>query len=471
MNAPAEAVPTVLQGHFKGIAVVIDDMVHEEEAIKVIVQAIEDAGGHVVKLNDLPHDTADLENFTGAAFFILDWNLVELGQGVQAPEGFAEDQVRRKVDFLRRLREHRHAPVFIFTKEEPESVREALLPHADIFQDGTSNILIRKKADVGRDVYRVLNEWAEQLPSVLALKSWERANDKAANSVFKDLYDREHLWPVFMWKMFKEDELIPADELGRLITRLVASRMDAPEIDLDSFLTGLDAQFTEDPERYRVSLMAVLEGERFLRKEKLDPDNFSTGDVFLEVNSQTKEETYYLNLRAECDCIKRSGRDPGSMHLLRGRQVDTINVDPKFGNVQEQDNEGIVFAMYEGKHIRFGFATHLKVQAFNATFKANRIGRLLPPFLTRLLERYAAYSHRPGIPRVPSALLPAQAIVEGESGVVCELPEAITEKYERHVMPIAEPPPHAAEASSEVASGRRTRAPKAQQAGKPRRPG
>jgi len=426
LPAPAEAVPAI-QGHFKGIAVVIDDQVHEENAIKVIVKAIEDGGGHVVKLQDLPADTADLENFTGAAFFILDWNLVELGEGVKAPEGFAAAEVNRKIEFLRRLREHRHAPVFIFTKENPETVRDALRPHADIFQDGTSNILIRQKGDVGENVYRVLNEWADQLPSVLALKSWERANDKAVNSVFKDLHDREHLWPVFMWKMFKDDELIPADELGRLITRLVASRMDSLAIDLDAFLDGLDAQFTANPDRYRASLMAVLEGERFLRKEKLDPDNFSTGDVFREVNSQTNEATYYLNLRAECDCIKRSGRDPGSMHLLRGREISTIKVDPEFGNVQEQDNEGIVFAMYEGKHVRFGFAKHLKVQAFNATYKANRIGRLLPPFLTRLLERYAAYSHRPGIPRVPSALLPAQTAVEGAGGVVCELPEQAVE--------------------------------------------
>ena len=428
MNAQAEVVPAVIQGHFKGIAVVIDDMVHEEDSIKVIVEAIENAGGHVVKLKDLPPNAADLENYTGAAFFILDWNLVELGQGVKAPDGFLEQEVRRKVDFLRRLSEHRHAPVFIFTKEDPEVVKEALLPHEDIFRDGTSNILIRRKAEVGRDVYRVLNEWAEQLPSVLALKSWERANDKAVNSVFKDLHDREHLWPVFMWKMFKEDEVVAADELGRLITRLVASRMDAPAIDLDSFIEGLDAQFIADPERYRASLMAVLEGERFLRRDKLDPENFSTGDVFVEENPQTRDKTYYLNLRAECDCIKRSGRDPGSMHLLKGRQVDTVKVDPKFGNVEEQDNEGIVFAMFEGKHIRFGFASHLKVQAFNATFKANRIGRLLPPFLTRLLERYAAYSHRPGIPRVPSALLPPQTVVEGENGVVCDLPEKPDDK-------------------------------------------
>ncbi|MET4730669.1 hypothetical protein ABIE09_004489 [Lysobacter enzymogenes] len=423
MNAPAEAVPVVLQGHFKGIAVVIDDKVHEEDPIKDIVQAIENAGGHVVKLRDLPHDTADLENFTGAAFFILDWNLIELGEGVAAPEGLANAEVIRKVEFLRRLREHRHAPVFIFTKEEPDTVKEALRPHADIFQEGTSNILIRRKADVGQDVYRVLNDWAAELPSVLALKSWERANDQAVNSVFKDLHDREHLWPVFMWKMFKEDGLIPNDELGRLITRLVASRMHAPNIDLTPFLEGLDDQFTAEPMRYRASLMRVLEGERFLRNDKLDPDNFSTGDVFVEVNGQG-EKTFYLNLRPECDCIKRPGRNPGGMHLLRGRSLDAIKIDPTYGNVQEQDNEGIVYAMYDGEHVRFGFANNIKVQNFTADFKNKRIGRLLPPFLTRLLERYAAYSHRPGIPRVPSALLPQQVIAEGGNAAACELPEA-----------------------------------------------
>ncbi len=421
MNAPAEAVPVVLQGHFKGIAVVIDDQVHNEEAIKIIVQAIEDGGGHVVKLVDLPHDAADLENLTGAAFFILDWNLVELGEGVTPPEGFAAAEVDRKIGFLRRLREHRHAPVFIFTKEDPEVVKQALQPHADLFQDGTTSILVLQKGDVGQNVYRVLNDWAEQLPSVLALKSWERANNKAANSVFRDLYDREHLWPAFMWKMFKEDGLIPADELGRLITRLVASRMDAPKVDLDAFVEGLDNDFAADPNRYRASLMAVLEGERFLRKEKLDPDSFSTGDVFVTTNDG--KETYWLNLRAECDCIKRSGSTPGKMHLLRGRVLDTIKVDPTYGNVQEQDNEGIVFAMYEGKHVCFRFASDIVPQKFNAEYRGYRIGRLLPPFLTRLLERYAAYSHRPGIPRVPSALLPPQRLVEGDTGVVCEVPE------------------------------------------------
>lgn len=195
------------------------------------------------------------------------------------------------------------------------------------------------------------------------------------------------------------------DELGRLITRLVTSRMQAPKLNLDPFLAELDERFKTKPDSYKAALMKVLESERFLRKERLDQESFSTGDVFVETNAQGKE-TYYINLRAECDCIKHPGRSPGSMHLLSGYEATDIDVDPTFGQVHEQHNEAIVFAMYEGKHIRFGFKPPLKLKEFTATWRQNRIGRLLPPFLTRLLERYASYFQRPGIPRVPSALVP-----------------------------------------------------------------
>jgi len=36
----------------------------------------------------------------------------------------------------------------------------------------------------------------------------------------------------------------------------------------------------------------------------------------------------------------------------------------------------------------------------------HRIGRLLPPYLTRLQQRYSAYLQRPGLSRIPRAALP-----------------------------------------------------------------
>lgn len=80
-----------------------------------------------------------------------------------------------------------------------------------------------------------------------------------------------------------------------------------------------------------------------------------------------------------------------------------------------------MFALVDGKHVTFNFKKDLRVQAFNSTWRGYRVGRLLPPFLTRLLERYAAYSHRPGIPRVPSALVQTVPRSEDDRGVIGEL--------------------------------------------------
>ena len=100
------------------------------------------------------------------------------------------------------------------------------------------------------------------------------------------------------------------------------------------------------------------------------------------------------------------------MFLLKGQPIADggLTFIPGAGAVAERDNEAIVYAMYEGTHVRFRFLEDIKIQkwAGQSGWKNKRIGRLLPPFLTRLLERYAAYSHRPGLPRVPTVLLPPE---------------------------------------------------------------
>lgn len=416
MNAPSPEVvineiATVVQGHFKGIAVVIDDEVESEAEIGGIIQAIKDAGGHVITMKALPDVATDLDNFAGAAFFILDWNLTGERHGVKLSEALEADELRQKVEFLTKLQDSRHAPVFIFTNEDPDTVREALDAS---YPEGSAHILIEQKGAVGSRVYEILNEWAKGRPSVLTLKSWEQENRRAINAVFKDLHDKNDHWPVFLWQMFKADHVLAPDELGRLITRLVTSRMQAPTLDLDPFVAELDERFRTEPDSYKAALMKVLESERFLRKERLDSESFSTGDVFVETNAQGKD-TYYINLRAECDCIKHPGVSPGHMHLLSGYEATDIDVDPTYGQVHEQHNEAVVFAMYEGKHIRFKFKPPLKLKEFTPTWRQQRIGRLLPPFLTRLLERYASYFQRPGIPRVPSALVPLPPVATTEN--------------------------------------------------------
>lgn len=398
---------TVDQGMFKGVAVVIDDGVEQgEQDILTIIDSIKQGGGHPVVLSKLPSGQDDLDNFANVSFFIMDWHLHGLPADVKIPETLRDQVVKDNLAFLKRLSKHRHAPVFIFTNEDPDVVMEALSSDPDLhFNGDESHILVKRKTEVGREVYKVLNEWASDVPSVIALKAWERNHTQALNALFVDFYNRSSLWPVMLWHSYTLDGVAPAEELGRLITRLVASRMMPPDINLESFSSRVEQAQQQDGERYRKALIQVLEGERIVPHNRLDPNNAAPGDFYEEtVNGVVK---YRLNVRAECDCVVRSGNRNPKLYLLKGKVLqgeDLTNViNSSLGNLVEKDNEAIVYAMYKGQTISFSFRD-VTVENWNQ-WKSSRIGRLLPPFSTRIIQRYAAYGQRPGLPRIPPALL------------------------------------------------------------------
>jgi len=70
---------------FHGIAVVIDDEIHDPTAsIVEIKKDIEEAGCHVVTLAGIPSE-ASVSNLREVAFFVLDWKLY--GVALKAASG------------------------------------------------------------------------------------------------------------------------------------------------------------------------------------------------------------------------------------------------------------------------------------------------------------------------------------------------------------------------------------------------
>ncbi|MEN5003235.1 hypothetical protein [Stenotrophomonas indicatrix] len=442
MNAVRQdPAPAVSQGLFKGIAVVIDDNIvigsnsgpdgasnaprGEPDGIEAIIKAIEDAGAYAVKLTELPTREEALDNFANAAFFVMDWNLH--GAKLVANDGAGQDGDDRSapilgvdlgglgkahesenIEFLENLRKRRHAPVFIFTNDDVAHVTEVLTEAGLIEEDSDSHIMVKSKRQIGANLYGVLDEWIKQTPSALILKEWERNQAQAINHLFSEFHDRNKYWPVIFWNGFKEDGVPPAPELGELITRLVTARMKPLSANLDEFSTKAIEHFGANGDRYKKALHEVLQAERLLPAELLDPTKFSTGDLFYDPNNGSPR--YLLNVRPACDCVKRNSGFDNNLHLIKG----TILTEEKLlelaqhdhGNFQETDVESIVFALHEGKTIVFKFRS-LFVEKF-ARMPGARVGRMLAPFLTRVTQRYAAFSHRSGLPRVPAALMPAR---------------------------------------------------------------
>src|SRR5262249_16418043 len=120
---------------------------------------------------------------------------------------------------------------------------------------------------------------------------------------------------------------------------------------------------------------------------------------------------YFINIRPDCDCIARDGeqQDSTQMYLLRGNKFKPEKIAErlveKTGTISERDTETIIFAMMDGTTFCLQFKTHHVEE--RREWKDRRIGRLLPPYLTRLQQRYSAYLQRPGLPKIPKVLLPS----------------------------------------------------------------
>lgn len=393
---------------FHGIAVVIDDEIEKpESSIKKITEAIVGAGCHVVTLKTLPNE-ASVVNLREVAFLVLDWNLgaaaiAEIGgEGIMPPETLTQENEDAVIAFLKQLKETRFAPVFIFTNESVEAIEDRLRAHPDLYNESDpSHILVKSKSYViEKGVFSVLDDWVSSAPSAFVLKSWERQYEKAKNELFLDFYTKSTIWPLILWETFKADGVPPASLLGEIIGGNLASRMSPLDCDLEPFLKLLSGLDKAD---YREAVIRVLEGERFLKKERLDDGSCEPGDIF-----KLPKGVFLINIRPLCDCVPRNGEPMDSLVLytLEGSKKSDASLaksfKPDFGLIEEQDNQAVVFPVLDGKALVFNFKEiHFKTWG---EVKNQRVGRLLPPFLTRLQQRFAANLQRPGLTRLPSTL-------------------------------------------------------------------
>src|SRR3546814_19799394 len=74
----------------------------------------------------------------------------------------------------------------------------------------------------------------------------------------------------------------------------------------------------------------------------------------------------------------------------------------KYGQITDRDPQHTVFAMFGGSAYCFDFKK-LQIGTWE-DWKTHRQGRLLPPFSTRLQQKYAAYLQPTGLPTIPTIL-------------------------------------------------------------------
>lgn len=373
---------------FSGIGVVIDETIFAKEetpnSIQKIVNSLKDNHVPLLMYDELPDNS--ISQLHSMSFMILDWNL----SGVRPiPEATINDNI----DFLKKMHSVCYAPIFIFSDEDPHEIEVALDTNG--FNREKEPIFIRKKntVDTAEKLFHEIESWVKKLPPIYVLKEWERANREAKKEMLWSLTEAHPSWPKILMDTIKKDGGDQQIELIEMLQNNLNYRVIYPSLDINIIKQQNTDGVTKD------ELRKILECERFIPTKSL-PDHPFAGDIYV-IN-----EKYYLNIRPDCDIIRDAAKDNKDMYLLEGVIADETKINSEDEDCITFDSGEFIekknccyIAFVQGNILQFSLR-ELNIMQWN-NIKDNRIGRLLPPYITRVQQKYAHYLQRQGLPRIP----------------------------------------------------------------------
>jgi len=401
-----------------GIAIIIDDKIKKEDSQDLILKIRDQLKNHIsiLEYEDLP-DNTEICNFKNISFILLDWQLFETPKpGMQIDELLF---INNNIEFLKEIKKVGFTPVFIFSNQSPHSITRKLSDEG-IYNEGSNNnyIFIKQKQDLFSDIddnllFAEIENWLKKTPSMYLLKEWEYSLNKAKRDLFWAFYEINPNWPSVLQKTFTDDGSDVNYELSNFIYKNLSAR--AKQITFDD-----DILNQEDDNISKEDIRKVLEAERFINNDNDTlPDKPCTGDLFeyeCDVNGSI-EKRYYLNIRPECDiAIRPDGTSNPELYCLKCRIIndDKIISEKLFdeGTLLEKINNTYIPFIDNGKIVEvlfndlkiFNWEENLKDdrgRKIEKIFKETRIGRLLPPYITKVQQRYSSYLQRQGLPAIP----------------------------------------------------------------------
>lgn len=376
---------------FKGVGVIIDNSFlnteNKEDRIWKIKSYFEKKGFPLLIYSELPA-LEEMMHIRGVSFILLDWNLSDMPIGLPLPGATVNDNII----FIESIRKYCFAPIFIFTNEETDSVINILESKNLYKRDlNTNHIFVKNKSDLksGRTLFSEIAKWINRTPSVYILKTWENAIAKGISDIFYDLYNISPSWPYVMCRNYYEDIGGENSEIFELLNRNLEARCMPLNYD-DKIVSKKRTGVTKD------ELRKLLECERFIPEQSLR-DYPAMGDVF------KRNSKYFINIRPDCDILRVENP---TLYCIEGSVVkeEKINVkntryEFKHGAFRERIDFAVVPFIDNGKIIEFKFKD-LKQECWQEV-RRMRVGRLLPPYITRLKLQYIAYLQRQAIPSIP----------------------------------------------------------------------
>lgn len=431
---------------FQGIAVIFDDEIsNPTSTISTIKEIIQHKNIPVAVYNEMPRQEI-IPSLSNASFVILDWDYtnselsVEGEERLSLPTELKNEQDENLILFIGELLRCVFIPVFIFTSKSVDSIKTALRDVGLWYDDKCNRIFIKQKNDISSEdkLFGAIEEWLKAMPSVYVLKEWEKNISKNKDAMFLELYGYSPNWVKIIWDMLKEDSIENHREFGEFVTRNLNNRIGTYEFDED--IIGAERDISPEELRH------VVEGERYLVYDT-QPEQAYTGDLFKD------GKKYYLNIRAQCDLSRMNGCGEYNplLYCIEGKKLqnkdivtddirmtteETLNfgVNKSFsldemrkkckdndelkefnknftnyrnriffrkGTFLERNDKVIVGCVAGEQALQFNL--DISIKKFSDA-KGKRIGRILPPYITRIQQKCAHNMVREGVMPVPKEL-------------------------------------------------------------------
>lgn len=371
---------------FKGIGIIIDENIGKKDShdnINKIHKYLINKKIPIMTFSSIPEDEI-IQHFENASFIVLDWNLHNL-------DSIPQTLIDENIHFIEEINKICFVPIFIFTNEPPNDIELSLSAHGLYSEEGRNNIFVKSKSDIktGSILFSTIANWIRKVPSIYVLKQWESNTHSATSKIFHDLIKISPEWVSVMMGTYLEDVGAENAEIGNLLFNNLVSTC-APLLLDKSIVHKTRKSITKE------ELRQLLEREKYIKNDHLLPYP-ALGDIFKE------KKNYYFNFRTDCDIVRQ---DNPELYLVKGKIIKESEIKKrgsryKFykGAFIDRVDFSIVPFIDNGKIIVFDFK---KLRCgFWKEYEGVRIGRMLPPYSTRLKSQLMNFLQRQALPSIP----------------------------------------------------------------------
>ena len=404
---------------FVGPAIVVDDEIDQAgTSAHTIVKELKEAHFPVLQRHVIPPDD-EVVHWYAMSLIVLDWNLLGTSIvpnsddsdesdgsalfGVVLPASVRRDPTTDSLRFVRKLMKDLYCPIFIISNRGVEAIWKRLEEGLDEVetQQLRARVLVRSKTQIEGSMLKELGEWISNHPAIYALKTWERGYERAKAELFRDFQQSAVGWPGILWQTSGKDRINPHHSLTETISRNLLHRM-SPSLFSDELISApADAQSLD-------SVRRVLYQQAVIPVSRLYDDVIMPGDFFFEEDEHQHPPRHIdICITPACDLVMRgeTKADHVRMLMVRASPVPDNELSDR-GKIERllkssESTTSVLLdhlvpedVMYRVRFKNWHVTTWGEVKNF-------RRGRLLDPYVTLLQQRYALFSQRQGLPRLP----------------------------------------------------------------------